>query len=489
MPSWPSRVDRAVGAGIEHAVRRHHRRRLRRIGRRGAGRPAGLMGGRRPASLGRAMPSSSTSTARTRCPRSRRRSRPRAHVHLAGWYFWPDFRLVRAGASSLRELLAQTAGASRFACSPGPAPRCRCSGPTGRTSREALAGSCAARGSRAALRRARASDALPSREARDRRRRGGVRRRHRPDVARRRPLRPERPSGPRLGSAGTTRPPSCAARRSRTSRATSRCAGARSPASRSPSPRHPRPPARTRCRSSAQFRNASTSVCRAATFASSRPISGRSAVRAAHLPRESIPVVAGARRRARGEAPRPPSRRVPDRGRPPGPSQQRRRRHARPLAVLVDADGSRGQFLACSLYQVGARPAQQVYVHAKIAIVDDRWLTLGSANLNEHSLFNDTEMNIVVARRGARNLAAKPALGGAPGVRRRTTRGARPRSSTNAGGRGPRRSSRGSRPAGPSSHKLACCRTSPAGRDACSARSTASSWTADADTLTRCQTT
>jgi phosphatidylserine/phosphatidylglycerophosphate/cardiolipin synthase-like enzyme len=36
-----------------------------------------------------------------------------------------------------------------------------------------------------------------------------------------------------------------------------------------------------------------------------------------------------------------------------------------------------------------------VYVHSKIGIVDDRWLTLGSANLNEHSLFNDSEMNIV----------------------------------------------------------------------------------------------
>ena len=34
-------------------------------------------------------------------------------------------------------------------------------------------------------------------------------------------------------------------------------------------------------------------------------------------------------------------------------------------------------------------------MHAKIGIVDDRWLTLGSANLNEHSLFNDTEVNIV----------------------------------------------------------------------------------------------
>jgi phosphatidylserine/phosphatidylglycerophosphate/cardiolipin synthase-like enzyme len=64
------------------------------------------------------------------------------------------------------------------------------------------------------------------------------------------------------------------------------------------------------------------------------------------------------------------------------------------LGVLVSADGGAGRFLACTLFQPGdgARP---VYVHAKIGIVDDRWLTLGSANLNEHSLFNDTEMNVV----------------------------------------------------------------------------------------------
>ena len=41
------------------------------------------------------------------------------------------------------------------------------------------------------------------------------------------------------------------------------------------------------------------------------------------------------------------------------------------------------------------RIADPVYIHAKLAIVDDEWLTLGSANLNEHSLFNDTEMNVV----------------------------------------------------------------------------------------------
>lgn len=34
-------------------------------------------------------------------------------------------------------------------------------------------------------------------------------------------------------------------------------------------------------------------------------------------------------------------------------------------------------------------------MHAKVGIVDDGWLTVGSANLNAHSLMNDTEMNVV----------------------------------------------------------------------------------------------
>ena len=75
------------------------------------------------------------------------------------------------------------------------------------------------------------------------------------------------------------------------------------------------------------------------------------------------------------------------------------------LGVLLEADGGAGRFLSCTLYQAGTEPPQPVYVHAKIALVDDRWLTLGSANLNEHSLFNDTEMNVVVADpRHARSL-------------------------------------------------------------------------------------
>jgi phosphatidylserine/phosphatidylglycerophosphate/cardiolipin synthase-like enzyme len=64
------------------------------------------------------------------------------------------------------------------------------------------------------------------------------------------------------------------------------------------------------------------------------------------------------------------------------------------LGVLAAADEGAGRFLACTLHQPGP-DGRPVYVHAKIGIVDDRWLTIGSANLNEHSLFNDTEMNIV----------------------------------------------------------------------------------------------
>jgi phosphatidylserine/phosphatidylglycerophosphate/cardiolipin synthase-like enzyme len=68
------------------------------------------------------------------------------------------------------------------------------------------------------------------------------------------------------------------------------------------------------------------------------------------------------------------------------------------LGVLVDAardGGDESRFLACTLYQPGPG-GDPVYVHAKVGIVDDRWLTVGSANLNEHSLFNDTEVNVVV---------------------------------------------------------------------------------------------
>lgn len=37
-----------------------------------------------------------------------------------------------------------------------------------------------------------------------------------------------------------------------------------------------------------------------------------------------------------------------------------------------------------------------IYVHAKVAIVDDQWMTVGSANLNNRGMRDDTEMNIAL---------------------------------------------------------------------------------------------
>ena len=54
-----------------------------------------------------------------------------------------------------------------------------------------------------------------------------------------------------------------------------------------------------------------------------------------------------------------------------------------------------GRLLAATISCAAAHVDAPLYVHAKVGIVDDRWLTVGSANLNEHSLFNDTEMNVV----------------------------------------------------------------------------------------------
>ncbi len=65
------------------------------------------------------------------------------------------------------------------------------------------------------------------------------------------------------------------------------------------------------------------------------------------------------------------------------------------LGVLAGADGGAGRLLAATLRSRTGGRDDPLYVHAKVGIVDDRWLTIGSANLNAHSLLNDTEMNVV----------------------------------------------------------------------------------------------
>jgi phosphatidylserine/phosphatidylglycerophosphate/cardiolipin synthase-like enzyme len=65
------------------------------------------------------------------------------------------------------------------------------------------------------------------------------------------------------------------------------------------------------------------------------------------------------------------------------------------LGVLAGADNGAARFLASTISARSGGLTGPLYVHSKIGIVDDAWLTVGSANLNEHSLFNDTEMNIL----------------------------------------------------------------------------------------------
>jgi phosphatidylserine/phosphatidylglycerophosphate/cardiolipin synthase-like enzyme len=67
------------------------------------------------------------------------------------------------------------------------------------------------------------------------------------------------------------------------------------------------------------------------------------------------------------------------------------------LGQLCVADDGNERMLAATIRSMSPSRdrADPLYVHAKVAVVDDRWLIVGSANLNAHSLFNDTEMCVV----------------------------------------------------------------------------------------------
>jgi phosphatidylserine/phosphatidylglycerophosphate/cardiolipin synthase-like enzyme len=67
------------------------------------------------------------------------------------------------------------------------------------------------------------------------------------------------------------------------------------------------------------------------------------------------------------------------------------------LSVLIEADDGHGRLLGATIRSLSPMKdrADPLYVHAKVAVIDDRWLIIGSANLNAHSFFNDTEMCVV----------------------------------------------------------------------------------------------
>ena len=91
----------------------------------------------------------------------------------------------------------------------------------------------------------------------------------------------------------------------------------------------------------------------------------------------------------------PPTPRLPGRGRccPRRPTTAPRTR-AGQVGVLLDADDGGQRVLAATTRSLSPSRdrADPLYVHAKVAVVDDRWLIVGSANINAHSFFNDTEM-------------------------------------------------------------------------------------------------
>ena len=63
------------------------------------------------------------------------------------------------------------------------------------------------------------------------------------------------------------------------------------------------------------------------------------------------------------------------------------------IATLVVPDTKPGQ------------PWMEVYIHAKLMIVDDDWVRIGSANLSSRSMALDTECDLVVESRGERRVA------------------------------------------------------------------------------------
>ena len=72
------------------------------------------------------------------------------------------------------------------------------------------------------------------------------------------------------------------------------------------------------------------------------------------------------------------------------------------VAQLRAADQGRGIVSVHCLYtsgiDVGMNPFmyRPTYVHAKVGIVDDEWLTIGSANLNGRGMVTDSEINVLV---------------------------------------------------------------------------------------------
>ena len=341
-----------------------------------------------------------------RAPRRRRRD-PAAdrratsalresHVHVAGWYFTPSFRLGDGGPT-LRELLAEAAervDVRVLAWAGAPLPLFHPDRREVRAVRDELV-----RGTRIEMRARRDASGRCTATTRsscivddrvayvggiDLTSLGG----DRLDSS-------EHP--PRRASAGTTRACASRARSSPTSPSTSALRWPRRRCDAAGRRRRPRGGVEAQLVRTVPERVYDGLPRGEFTILESYMRALRSA-RAARLSREPVPLVAGADRDPRREAARAaaPTTSASSSLLPAKPNNGARR-HARPARRAR----RRGEATAATralprVHALPARTASPVYVHAKIGIVDDSWLTVGSANLNEHSLFNDTEVNVVV---------------------------------------------------------------------------------------------
>jgi cardiolipin synthase len=60
---------------------------------------------------------------------------------------------------------------------------------------------------------------------------------------------------------------------------------------------------------------------------------------------------------------------------------------------FFDSIARLGQFDHFTLAGVASEDNQNIYVHAKIALIDDAWATIGSTNIANRSFYGDTELN------------------------------------------------------------------------------------------------
>src|SRR4051794_15316276 len=107
------RVDHKVGDGLERLVRKHHRRRLERLGRAEALKPprdSGLWAeGAPPPRRGNAFEVLIDGDSALPAIAAALRA-ARSHVHIAGWHLTPEFPLVRGEEElRLRDVLAELA--------------------------------------------------------------------------------------------------------------------------------------------------------------------------------------------------------------------------------------------------------------------------------------------------------------------------------------------------------------------------------------------